>query len=92
MKITGTEFFLIEVPRETGKISEHLLLRIDTDEGVSGWGELSDLGHIHPATFPNFGALEEEFNLLIAGADPLNINDAMDRLGTVMPAGGHQFE
>ena len=92
MKITGTEFFLIEVPRETGKISEHLLLRIDTDEGVSGWGELSDLGHIHPAVFPNFTALEEEFNLLIAGADPLNINETMDRLGTIMPAGGRLLE
>ena len=38
MKITGTKFFLVETPRETGAISEHVLIRIDTDEGVSGWG------------------------------------------------------
>ncbi|MBM3957371.1 MAG: hypothetical protein FJ313_04900, partial [Gemmatimonadetes bacterium] len=92
MKITGTKFFLIEVPRETGAISEHLLIRIDTDAGVVGWGELSDLAHIHPATFPNFDALEEEINFRIAGADPLNISATMDRVGAIMPPGGHQFE
>ena len=85
MKITGTKFFLIEVPRETGRISEHMLVRIDTDEGVTGWGEVSDLSHIHPATFPDFGIFEEEANFRIAGADPLNITETMDRVSAIMP-------
>ena len=29
MRITGTKFFLVETPRETGAISEHVLIRID---------------------------------------------------------------
>jgi L-alanine-DL-glutamate epimerase-like enolase superfamily enzyme len=43
VRITGTRFHLVETPRETGAISEHLLVRVDTDEGLSGWGEWSDL-------------------------------------------------
>lgn len=86
MKITETKFFMVETPRETGAISEHVLIRIDTDEGVSGWGELSDLAHQHPMTFPNFELLEQEANRRIAGADPRNINDAMQRLGGILPA------
>ena len=50
MKITGVETFLIAVPFEHGapkpkraagswEKMESLLVRIDTDEGVSGWGE-----------------------------------------------------
>ena len=79
MKITGCKFFLIETQRETGAISEHLMVRIDTDAGVSGWGEWSDLSHIHPgADFPHFDQLEEEANFRIKGSDPLNISATMD--------------
>ena len=60
MKITGCKFYLVETPRETGAISEHLMIRIDTDEGIIGWGERSDLAHSHPAEFPNFDLVEED--------------------------------
>jgi muconate cycloisomerase len=80
MRITGTTFHLVETPRETGAISEHLLVRVDTDEGPRGWGEWSDLAHGHPANFPDFRLLEEEATRRLAGADPLNIAATMDRL------------
>ena len=88
MQITGCKFFLIETQRETGAISEHLMVRIDTDAGLSGWGEWSDLSHIHPgADFPHFDQLEEEANFRIKGADPLNISATMARLdGILAPA------
>lgn len=86
MKITGTKFFLVETPRETGAISEHVLIRIDTDEGVSGWGELSDLGHGHPIDFPDFDLIEQEANRRIAGADPTNIAATQARLNGIFPA------
>ena len=85
MKITGCKFYLVETPRETGAISEHLMIRIDTDEGIIGWGERSDLAHSHPAEFPNFDLVEEEANHRIAGADPLNIGETMERLGGLLP-------
>jgi L-alanine-DL-glutamate epimerase-like enolase superfamily enzyme len=42
VKITGCKFFFVETPRENDVMSEHLLIRVDTNEGVSGWGELSE--------------------------------------------------
>jgi len=86
MKITGTKFFMVETPRETGAISEHVLIRIDTDAGVCGWGELSDLAHGHPIHFPHFERLEREASRRIAGADPRNISDVMQRLDGILPA------
>jgi len=48
MKITGCETFIVGLPNRrhhtwaskmTAPIGRHLILRIDTDEGVQGWGE-----------------------------------------------------
>ena len=48
MKITGCETFIVALPNRrhhtwaskmTVPIGRHLILRIDTDEGVQGWGE-----------------------------------------------------
>lgn len=85
MRITGCKFFPVEVPRETGAISEHVLIRVDTSEGISGWGELSDMHHQHPALVPSMTVLEEEANYRIEGADPLQIRSVLDRLGDVLP-------
>ena len=48
MKITGFELFVVGLPNRrhhtwaskmTAAIGRHVLIRIDTDEGISGWGE-----------------------------------------------------
>ena len=85
MKITGCRFFHVEAPRETGAISEHVMIRVDTSEGISGWGELSDMHHQHPALVPSMALLEEEANYRIDGADPYQIRNTLDRLGDVIP-------
>lgn len=83
MKITGCKFFFVETPRENDVYSEHLLIRVDTNEGISGWGELSDMHHIHPADFPSLELMEEEANLRIEGCDPLQIAETTARLGSI---------
>ncbi|WP_433890304.1 galactonate dehydratase [Streptomyces sp. CA-111067] len=62
MKITGHELFLVE-PR-------WLFLRVDTDEGVSGWGEPIVEGRAHTVATA-VGELME----LIDGKDPFRIED-----------------
>ena len=83
MKITGCRFYHVETARETGAVSEHLLVRVDTSGGVSGWGELSDMHHIHPAEFPSVAIMEEEANVRIEGCDPFQMGATLERLGPV---------
>ena len=40
MKVTGVETFPIEVPARQPGGPYWMLLRLDTDEGISGYGEL----------------------------------------------------
>jgi galactonate dehydratase len=62
MKITGYELFLVE-PR-------WLLLRVDTDEGISGWGEPIVEGKAHTVA----RCVEEMFDYLL-GQDPARIEE-----------------
>ncbi len=48
MKIVGCELFVVALPNRrhhtwaskmTARIGHHLILRLDTDDGISGWGE-----------------------------------------------------
>ncbi|MFE2500041.1 galactonate dehydratase [Streptomyces scopuliridis] len=62
MKITGFELFFVE-PR-------WLFLRVDTDEGLSGWGEPIVEGRAHTVAT----CVEEMFDYLI-GQDPARIEE-----------------
>src|SRR5216684_6260289 len=51
-------------------------LRLDTDEGVTGWGEASDCyGHRYPLTLK--ALFEETVQWLLLGRDPLPLEDLM---------------
>lgn len=71
MKITQFSTFLVP-PR-------WLFLKIETDEGISGWGEATLEGRAH-----SVATLVEELSDYFIGADPRNIED----LWTVMYRGG----
>lgn len=67
MKISGLKTFLVP-PR-------WLFLKIETDEGVSGWGEPVLEGHAK-----TLAAKIAEFEDFLIGADPLKIEDIWQRL------------
>ena len=46
MKITRLQLHPVRVTRETGVANEHVIVSIETDDGVAGWGEMSDLSHL----------------------------------------------
>ncbi|MFC1526154.1 enolase C-terminal domain-like protein [Candidatus Latescibacterota bacterium] len=73
MKITQTEFYPIATPRETGAVSLHLLIRVDTDEGISGWGERSDFASAPLAELPEWAGMAAEATRRIHGTDPMNV-------------------
>lgn len=57
MKISQVEFYPVRVERDTGVANEHVIVLIETDDGVRGWGEMSDLSHLPctGSTSTNFG-------------------------------------
>lgn len=84
MKIRSIELWPVAVKRRTGFLSRHVIVEIKTDEGVTGWGEMSDFGHI-PVYVPDLADLERTLNRLLAGQDPRHITDLTSRLLEVFP-------
>ena len=73
MKITRIELFPVQTPRETGSISPHIIVKMYTDEGIMGIGEMSDLGHL--STLPDVAQLESELNAEIPRGSDLGYAD-----------------
>ena len=52
-----------------------VIVRIETDEGVDGWGEITTLGRTYLPTFPNgIRAALAELGPALLGTDPTNIS------------------
>lgn len=95
MKITKIETFVVRMPLvldgpaplmggQARTAIEMLLLRVDTDDGVSGWGE--GFGHrVWPATRT---ALERMVAPLCAGRDPTAIHALMNDLARTLHGAG----
>jgi muconate cycloisomerase len=101
MKITGGEYFIVTLPlrREHTwasntkvSIGRHALVRIDTDEGVSGWGEAPAIATWGGAGGTHYGEtpetvvhLGEEYLLpAITGCDPFDMAVVHDRMDAVV--------
>ena len=65
-------------------------VRLDTDEGISGWGEACPWGHTYlPAHGPGVRAAIETMASAILGADPRALDDLNRRMDTCLP--GHPY-
>ncbi len=72
MKITDIRVFPLGYVREkpTPFVRSFALVRVDTDAGVHGWGEASDMfGHWNPLVVRQI--VDEEFKRHLIGKDPL---------------------
>lgn len=100
MKISAITVFQIDLPLSEpyylsgGRLKFELLdstfVRIDTNEGLTGWGEACPWGHTYlPAHGPGVRAGIETLAPVLIGADPLAL-DALNRLMDVtLP--GHPY-
>jgi L-alanine-DL-glutamate epimerase-like enolase superfamily enzyme len=71
----------VEVRRETGHLTPHVIVRLSTNEGVTGVGEMSDLSHAPLYDF-QVDALEQTLKRLLVGQNPIQIA----RLNEIMSA------
>ena len=79
MKVVGVEVFPISVPPPTRGGSRWMILRLDTDAGISGYGEMMLLSH--PFRWPVVVAmLEDLVDQALIGQDPYNAEERYDRI------------
>ncbi len=70
MKITGVDLTPVFSRRETGHISRHVIVRLNTDEDPVGLGEMSDVGDW--GIMYDLADVQAVFETLLVGKDPLD--------------------
>jgi galactarate dehydratase (D-threo-forming) len=90
MKIQRVQLFPVATPRQTGIANQHVIVRMETDNSIVGWGEMSDLSHVPMYQF-DLGELERMLNQLLKGRDPRNIVKIEDDLIRFFPDEGHMY-
>jgi muconate cycloisomerase len=78
LRISAVKLTPVAVKRRTGFLSRHVIVEIESDEGLVGLGEMSDLGHL-PLFMPDVRDLERSLHRLLAGRDPMQLN-ALEQL------------
>ncbi|MEL6208556.1 MAG: mandelate racemase, partial [Pseudomonadota bacterium] len=68
---------------------ESAVLRIDTDSGLSGWGEVCPIPHYLPAYARGVGPALEDMAATLIGADPVGPEALMARLDAQLK--GHDY-
>jgi galactarate dehydratase (D-threo-forming) len=90
MKIQRVQLFPVATPRQTGIANQHVIVRMETDNSIVGWGEMSDLSHVPMYQF-DLSELERMLNQLLKGRDPRNIVKIEDDLIRFFPDEGHMY-
>jgi muconate cycloisomerase len=88
MKITNVEVFPVKTTRRSGATSRHVVLKVHTDEEITGLGEFSDLG-IYRYMMPDVENLKATVNKLMVGESPLEIVKFHLKAAKVLKYYGH---
>ncbi len=100
MKITGITVFQVDLPLEhpywlsAGRLKFETLdatfVKLETDEGLIGWGEGTPWGHTYvPAHGPGIRAGIETMAPFVIGLDPRRVLDVERAMDTALP--GHLY-
>jgi len=90
MRITRVALHAVQVSRETGVANEHVIVELETDDGVPGWGEMSDLSHLPLYRF-DLAQLQSALSQILVGADPRALNLIERRMLGFYPDEGHMY-
>jgi muconate cycloisomerase len=78
------DLYPVRIARETGFANEHVIVRLETDDGAVGWGEMSDLSHLPMYRF-DVEQLTRSLRELVLGLDPRDLNLIERRLLAFYP-------
>jgi L-alanine-DL-glutamate epimerase-like enolase superfamily enzyme len=85
IRVTGIELTPVQTRRRTGAISSHIVLRLSTDSGITGIGEISDLD-CYRMYMPDIEAVKTGLEKVALGQDVFGIASLHARLYANMPA------
>ena len=98
MKITGITIWRLPLTShiayymaggKTCETVETVVVRLDTDDGIAGWGEVCPIPHYLPAYARGVAPAIEEMAPFILGADPIGPEALMAGLDRHLP--GHVY-
>src|SRR4029079_14025771 len=90
MKIQNVKLYPLTVARDTGATNQHILVRMEADDGQVGWGEMSDLSHLPLHQF-DVPALERLLNEFLRGRDPRNLLSIEDATLRAYPEESYKY-
>jgi L-alanine-DL-glutamate epimerase-like enolase superfamily enzyme len=91
VEITDLSVDVIEVPRRTGFVCQHAILRLRTDDGVEGIGEMSDFSHL-PRYSIDVEDLVTTLSAELVGANPFDVAGLNRKLADMFPETMYYYE
>jgi muconate cycloisomerase len=83
-RISKVNLYPVLTPRLYGEPSQHVLLRLQADDGSEGWGEISDVSHL-PAMQPDVEDLERVLSALLVNHSSMELNRVDDLMHANFP-------
>ncbi|UFU02786.1 mandelate racemase/muconate lactonizing enzyme family protein [Ruania suaedae] len=81
----------LNISRTTGFVCGHVIVEIDTDDGLLGVGEMSDLQHL-PRFHPDIDDLTSTLRAMLLGADIWDANQLTGLLAEAFPPAGALYD
>jgi galactarate dehydratase (D-threo-forming) len=91
MKITNVELTLVGIPRHTGFVNKHVIVKLHTDEGLTGIGEMSDFSHL-PRYALDVSDLTNGLKALLIGKNPFDMMKINNELVENFPETMYYYE
>ena len=91
MKITDLELIVVGIPRHTGFVNKHVIVKLHTDEGVTGIGEMSDFSHL-PRYALDIDDLTMGLKAMLVGQNPFDIMKINKELLENFPEAMYYYE
>ncbi|WNQ08927.1 enolase C-terminal domain-like protein [Paenibacillus aurantius] len=91
MRITDVLLDIVSIPRYTGFVCQHGLIRIMTDEGIVGIGEMSDFSHL-PKYSLDARDLQATLRAHLVGRDPFDLVGINGEVAGLFPETMYYYE
>jgi len=89
--ITAVRLTSINTPRRTGLVCGHVIVELDTDDGLVGIGEMSDFQHL-PRFHVDVDDLQRSLTAMLVGLDIWAANRAARLLEEAFPSAGSLYD